>query len=124
MRSSWEMASRRSARRLSDEELRAIYDQSYVDQYDPDAVLRIRRLLPLFQLTGNETVADFACGNGVLLELIGPYVREYVGVDFSPQFVHAAELRRGARGIRNGTFYCADVVTFCAQQANRFDAAF
>jgi 2-polyprenyl-6-hydroxyphenyl methylase / 3-demethylubiquinone-9 3-methyltransferase len=118
------VASRRSARRLSDEELRAIYDQSYVDQYDPDAVLRIRRMLPLFQLTGNETVADFGCGNGVLLELIGPYVHEYVGVDFSPAFVRAAELRRDALGIRNGTFYCADLETFCAQQQNRFDAAF
>src|SRR5262245_33047601 len=66
-----------SAGRLSDEELLAIYDERYVDIYDPHAVQRIERLLPLFALTGREDVADFGCGNGVLLELIAPRVREY-----------------------------------------------
>jgi len=79
--------------RQTEEELHAIYDQSYVDEYDPHAVARMRRMLPFFDLSGDEVVADFACGNGVLLELISPRVREYVGVDFSEAFVRAAEPR-------------------------------
>src|SRR6202162_1645870 len=116
------MATGRQADRLSEEQLCAIYDQSYVDQYDPHALQRMRRMLPFFELSGHEIVADFGCGNGVLLELIGPRVREYVGVDFSEAFVREAERRRDARGIQNGTFHCADIVTFCAARPNQFDA--
>jgi SAM-dependent methyltransferase len=111
-------------RRQTDDELRAIYDQSYVDQYDPHAVQRMRRLLPFFDLSSADAVADFGCGNGVLLELVSPRVREYVGVDFSAEFVRAAERRRDALGIRNGTFHCGDIVSFCDDRPNRFDAAF
>jgi 2-polyprenyl-6-hydroxyphenyl methylase/3-demethylubiquinone-9 3-methyltransferase len=118
------MAIRRAAQRLSEEQLRAIYDQSYVDQYDPHAVQRMRRMLPFFELSGPEVVADFGCGNGVLAELIAPHVREYVGVDFSEEFVRAAERRRDALGIRNATFHCSDIVAFCVQHPGQFDAAF
>src|SRR6266850_3260200 len=107
-----------------EEALRAIYDQRYVDQYDPHAVPRIRRLLPLIELSGREVVADFACGNGVLLEILSPLVGRYVGVDFSEAFVHAAERRRDACHIRNGTFHCADIVSFCAAHPDEFDAGF
>jgi SAM-dependent methyltransferase len=120
----WNIASGRPAGRLSEDELRAIYDQRYVDQYDPHAVQRMRRMQPFFELSGREVVADFGCGNGVLLEVIGPRVREYIGVDFSEAFVRAAELRRGARGLQNGTFHCGDIVAFCARHPNRFDAGF
>jgi 2-polyprenyl-6-hydroxyphenyl methylase/3-demethylubiquinone-9 3-methyltransferase len=107
-----------------EEALRAIYDQRYVDQYDPHAVPRIRRLLPFLELTGRDVVADFACGNGVLLEVLSPLVGEYVGVDFSEAFVHAAERRRDAQHIKNGTFRCEDIVSFCAEHPNAFDAGF
>jgi SAM-dependent methyltransferase len=110
--------------RRSEDELRAIYDQQYVDQYDPHAVPRMRRLLPFFELSGHQVVADFGCGNGVLLELIAPHVRQYVGVDFSEAFVREAERRRDARGIQNGTFLCSDIGSFCAGHPNGFDAGF
>jgi SAM-dependent methyltransferase len=110
--------------RRSEEDLRAIYDQGYVDQYDAHAVQRMRRMVPFFELTGHEVVADFGCGNGVLLELVGSRVGEYVGVDFSEAFVRAAERRRDAQGIRNGTFHCGDIVAFCARHPNHFDAGF
>src|SRR4249920_212660 len=110
--------------RQSDEELRAIYDQSYVDQYDPHAVQRIRRMLPFFDLSAGDEVADFGCGNGVLLELVAPRVRAYVGIDFSEEFVRAAERRRAAGAVRNGSFHCGDIVSFCEAHPNRFDAAF
>src|SRR5258707_976922 len=84
----------------------------------------MRRMLPLFDLSRDDAVADFGCGNGVLLELVSPIVREYTGVDFSEEFVRAAERRRDALGIRNGTFHCGDIVSFCDEHPNRFDAAF
>jgi cyclopropane fatty-acyl-phospholipid synthase-like methyltransferase len=118
------IAGRRVSSPRSEEELRAIYDQGYVDHYDAHAVARIRRMLPFFELSGREIVADFGCGNGVLLELISPHVHEYVGIDFSEAFIRAAERRRDEHGIQNGTFHCADIVTFCAHHANHFDAAF
>jgi len=118
------MATRQAAQRLSEERLRAIYDQGYVDQYDPHAVQRMRRMLPFFELSGPEVVADFGCGNGVLAELIAPHVHEYVGVDFSEEFVRAAERRRDAQGIRNATFHCSDIVAFCARHPSQFDAGF
>src|SRR5262245_28337576 len=111
-------------RRLSDEELRAIYGPEYVSQYDPHALVRMRRLVPFLELSSDQTVADFGCGNGVLLELIGGRVHEYVGIDFSQAFIRAAEQRRDARGLRNGTFHCSEIVSFCAQHPNRFDAGF
>jgi 2-polyprenyl-6-hydroxyphenyl methylase / 3-demethylubiquinone-9 3-methyltransferase len=110
--------------RYTDDELRAIYDQRYVDQYDPHAVQRMRRMLPLLDLSPGDVVADFGCGNGVLLELIAPRVGEYIGVDFSDEFVRAAERRRDAAGVRNGTFHCGDLIAFCEANPNRFDAAF
>jgi SAM-dependent methyltransferase len=118
------MARRPSTHRLSDEELLAIYDQSYVDIYDPHAVRRIRRLLPLVTLPADARVADFGCGNGVLLELIAPRVREYVGVDFSEPFIRAAERRRDRLGLGNATFVCDDIVAFCSGHPAQFDAAF
>ena len=43
--------------RRSDEELRALYDQSTVDQYDPHAVQRMRRVLPFFELSSHDVAA-------------------------------------------------------------------
>lgn len=118
------MTFRKPIHRLSDEELRAIYNQHYVDIYDPHAIQRMRRMLPLFALSDDARVADFGCGNGVLLELIGSRVREYVGIDFSEPFVHAAERRRDGHGLTNGRFACADIAAFCEQHPNQFDAGF
>jgi cyclopropane fatty-acyl-phospholipid synthase-like methyltransferase len=112
------------ANRLSDDQLRSIYGQSYVDQYDPHAHQRMQRMLPYFDLSGQEVVADFGCGNGVLLELIASRVRDYVGVDFSEEFIRAAEQRRDDRAIGKGTFTRADLVEFAERHANYFDAAF
>src|ERR1700694_1517411 len=81
------MPTTRPMGRRAEDELRAIYDQRYVENYDPHAVQRIRRMLPLFELTGHQRVADFGCGNGILLELLSDRVAEYVGVDFSDAFV-------------------------------------
>src|SRR5260221_15547 len=50
------MAIGRAADRLSEEQLRANNDQDYVDEYDPHADQRTRRMLQLFGRTGLELV--------------------------------------------------------------------
>jgi len=110
--------------RRAEEELRAIYDERYVENYDPHAVQRIRRMLPLFELNGHQRVADFGCGNGVLSELIRDRVAEYVGVDFSDAFVREARRRKAEHRIRNARYHRGDIVAFCAEHQDRFDAAF
>jgi 2-polyprenyl-3-methyl-5-hydroxy-6-metoxy-1,4-benzoquinol methylase len=116
--------STRRANQLTEDELRAIYDQGYVDEYDPHAVQRIGRLVPLFGLSGTERVADFGCGNGTLLELVSDRVAQYHGVDFSDAFVHEARRRQAARGFRHATYHCGDIVAFCADHPEQFDVAF
>jgi len=110
--------------RQTDQALRAIYDERYVANYDPHAARRIERMVPLFELTGRPRVADFGCGNGVLLDFIHDRVAEYVGVDFSDAFVREARRRQAARGISNATYYHEDIVAFCAEHQDRFDVAF
>lgn len=118
------MTPSRQPDRLSERELRAIYDQRYVEQYDVHAVQRMLRMLPFFDLSEQDVVADFACGNGVLCDLIASRVRKYVGVDFSDAFIREAVGRRDARGITNAEFHCADIVAFCGEHPGELDAAF
>lgn len=110
--------------RLTDDELRAIYDEAYAEGYDPHAVPRIDRLLPMCALSPDMVVADFGCGNGVLGERIAHRVARYVGVDFSPSFVRVAERRAAAAGLTNVSFHLGDIPAFCADRPAAFDAAF
>lgn len=110
--------------RLSDDALRAIYDRAYAESYDPHAVPRMERLLPHVAVRPTDVVADFACGNGVLAEVIGGRVARYVGVDFSDAFIDVARARAAERGVTNAEFVCQDIVAFCAERPAAFDAAF
>lgn len=110
--------------RLTDDELRAIYDEAYAEGYDPHAVPRIDRLLPMCALAPTMAVADFGCGNGVLGERIANRVARYVGVDFSPAFIRVAERRAAAAGLTNVSFHLGDITAFCAGHPGAFDAAF
>jgi cyclopropane fatty-acyl-phospholipid synthase-like methyltransferase len=109
---------------LSDDELLAIYDQQYVDQYDPHAVARLERVLPYVHLRIEDVVADFGCGNGLLAHFVGPRVAQYIGVDFSDAFIRDAERRRRAADLANVEFHRADIIAFCEKTPGRFDAAF
>ena len=67
----------------SRQELRALYGPDYVNSYHQEERSRLARLLPLLDLGSESTVADFGCGNGLLLELIHDRIGAYHGVDFS-----------------------------------------
>jgi 2-polyprenyl-3-methyl-5-hydroxy-6-metoxy-1,4-benzoquinol methylase len=67
-------------------------------------------------------VADLACGNGLLLELIHERVAHYHGVDFSSEFIE--EARRERARIRNGEFHCQSIEDFCEEHPGQIDRAF
>jgi len=106
------------------DDLVSLYGEEYVSKFEvnqsPD---RLHRLLPLMDLTPQSIVADFACGNGMLMELVAPMVQKYVGVDFSQSFIEAANRKRDRLAIRNASFVCARIEDFCAEYPEYFDVS-
>jgi 2-polyprenyl-6-hydroxyphenyl methylase / 3-demethylubiquinone-9 3-methyltransferase len=109
------------SKRLSDEALRRFYGQTYVLHHMRRPLRRISRLLPFFDLSPAHSVADFACGSGMLAEVIHERVGRYVGVDFSEEFIAAA---RGRVGFPNVSFECSEIGAFCERNPESFDRAF
>jgi 2-polyprenyl-6-hydroxyphenyl methylase / 3-demethylubiquinone-9 3-methyltransferase len=105
------------------EESKRLHSGAYVEMYERKPISRIERLVPLLKLRGGELLADFACGNAMLLPLIHDRVKHYYGVDFSEDFIQAAQRRAAASGVRNCTFHCQDIVEFCSQHTGELDVA-
>lgn len=109
----------------SDSELLAMHGAEYVQWYKASATpRRLERLMPFFDLQPTHAVADFACGGGILMDMVAPAVASYVGVDFSAPFIQAAEERRLKLRIDNAAFKCASIEDFCAACPQTFDRAF
>ena len=100
-----------------------LHSGAYVDNYERKPISRLSRLVPLMQLSTDDELADFACGNAMLLPLVADRVRHYHGVDFSADFIQGAERRAASHGIRNASFHCADIVSFCNARPASFDVA-
>jgi 2-polyprenyl-3-methyl-5-hydroxy-6-metoxy-1,4-benzoquinol methylase len=109
---------------LTADELRALYNQEYVEKYDQRTDTRVSRLVAYFDLQPDQAVADFACGNGFLLDHIHGRVAEYQGVDFSEPFIISARNRAARLGISNAQFERAEIADFCARNPRRFHRAF
>lgn len=100
-----------------------LYGDQYVKRFEANQrIERLRRLVPLMDLCPSGTVADIACGSGLLVGLIAPLVKEYIGVDFSPHFIDAANRRRERLGIENASFCCTSIEDFCGRYPETFDA--
>jgi len=109
----------------SSEELKDFYAGEYVENYArTHTPIRIERLLKHVHLRRDDAVADFACGDGMLMPYVAPRVASYVGVDFSEEFIKKANERRQLLGIQNAEFHTADINAFCDGNQNRFDRAF
>ena len=100
-----------------------LHSGAYVEDYERKPLSRLERLVPLMHLGPQDLVADFACGNAMLLPLIHDRVAQYHGVDFSPDFIASARRRAEANLITNCNFYCEDIVSFCDQHRGMFDVA-
>jgi 2-polyprenyl-3-methyl-5-hydroxy-6-metoxy-1,4-benzoquinol methylase len=110
--------------RLSSEELKKFYEGEYVSAYEIKPLSRLLRLLPYFELAPADHVVDFACGNGMLLDLLHNKVASYTGIDFSEEFIASAKIRANQIGATSAEFICGDIVTFCNSHLGMFDKAF
>ena len=106
------------------EELLELHGEEYVESYGDHSMSRLSRLLPYIDFDSTYNVVDFACGNGMLMDLVAPLVNSYVGVDFSEPFIEAARVRQQQLKIENAEFACSDLIEFCREHPQQFDAAF
>lgn len=98
-----------------------LHSGDYVRVLADVPVSRLTRLLPMLQLNPNDQLVDFACGNGLLAKLVHDRVTAYHGVDFSPQLISEARKLSESIGLKNVSFYCQDIVSFCADRSNKYD---
>ena len=105
------------------EESKRLHSGEYVEMYERKPISRIQRLVPLMNLKGGESLADFACGNAMLLPLVASKVKHYYGIDFSEDFIKSAIRRAQAEKIKNCSFFCMDIVAFCEGHRECFDIA-
>lgn len=100
------------------------FGKDYVKNYEMHSYSRLRRLLPFICFDQKDVVCDFACGNGMLLDLIHSKVASYYGVDFSKDFIDAASLRAKRNNYSNCKFFCSEISDFCKSNPYRFTKAF
>ena len=105
-------------------ELKELHGERYVESYRHHSLLRLDRLEKYIAIDSSFSVADFACGNGLLLELIAPKVKSYIGVDFSEPFIRAAIEKKEQLSIINAEFVCSDINEFCQRHLTTFDVGF
>lgn len=101
----------------------ALHSGDYVERYNRKPLDRVRNLAALMKLPANASLADFACGNGMLAQVMGQRQGTYVGVDFSPEFIASARDWATRNRLDGCTFECADIVEFCGRHPSSFDAA-
>jgi 2-polyprenyl-3-methyl-5-hydroxy-6-metoxy-1,4-benzoquinol methylase len=105
--------------------LREIYENpAYVDAVAKTNPYRLERLMAGIQLSASDRVCDFGCGAALLLPWVGHRVAQYVGVDFSHEFIAAAERHAESLGAGNASFACEEIAAFCAERPASFDVAF
>lgn len=101
----------------------ALHSGDYVERYNAKPLDRVRSLAGRMKLAPGARLADFACGNGMLLHALGPREGSYDGVDFSPDFISSADAWAARAGCKDYRFHCADIIDFCARRPTQFDAA-
>jgi cyclopropane fatty-acyl-phospholipid synthase-like methyltransferase len=109
----------------SEQELREFYRDDYAEIFErSQSRRRVARLLPLMELSLADCVADLGCGSGLLVPFVAPRVREYLGVDFSEEFIRIANRKLEAAPAPNVRFVCARVQDVAEAHSGEFDIAF
>lgn len=107
------------------EELKRLHGQQYVDNYvAKQSPYRLERLLNYMNLNKSQDVADFACGNGIMMEVVAHCVKSYTGVDFSKEFIAAASRRKETLSITNADFVNSSIEDYCNANSGKFDVCF
>jgi SAM-dependent methyltransferase len=100
-----------------------LHSGDYVARYNAKPLDRVAALVPRMRLRGDEAIADFACGNGMLLHALGAHRGRYEGVDFSDDFIASANQWATSAGKTGYAFHCADIAEFCQRHPGAFDIA-
>ena len=98
-----------------------LHSGEYVERYAQKSLRRVRKLADLMTVPDGAELADFACGNGMLLQVLGSRKGTYHGVDFSADFICAAESWARSSHLKNWRFHCSDIVAFCEANPRRFE---
>lgn len=108
---------------VSEYESLSLHSGDYVERYNRKPLDRVRSLVQRMQVKDEEEVADFACGNGMLLQVLGNRTGGYVGIDFSRDFITSAINWAQSSNLHNYNFICEDILSFSAKNLERFDIA-
>ncbi len=104
--------------------LKKFYGQEYVDKFLVNqSPSRLERLTKYIDLRSDYCVADYACGSGMLMPYIAPKVNSYIGIDFSQEFIDAANNAKKSLNFKNAEFFCSEIKDFCARNIDKFDCA-
>lgn len=110
---------------LSKNQLKALHGKDYVESFETgQSGFRLERLIRSIDFSTGSEVIDVGCGNGMLLPLLADRVKRYTGVDFSEEFIKAAERKKKGLSISNADFVCADISQYCEEKRDSYDIAF
>lgn len=98
-----------------------LHSGEYVERYNLKTMDRIEALAKRMGVRDTDKVADFGCGNGMLLRALGSRTGSYDGVDFSADMIASANER--SKGLKNFEFHRQDIVSFCLDHPATFDVA-
>ena len=101
----------------------ALHSGEYVERYLAKPLDRVRALASRMNYGATSRIADFGCGNGMLLHALDRPYGAYHGIDFSPDFIAAAERWAADSGCANYRFHLGDIREFCASHRAEFDIA-
>ena len=101
----------------------SLHSGEYVKRYNKKSIDRVAALARRMNIDENDSVADFACGNGMLQEALGMRKGLYHGIDFSRDFITAAQKRAEGTGLTNYEYFCQDIVSFCKMRPGQYSVA-
>ncbi len=108
---------------LSDNQLRELYRDAYVQKYHQSDSGRLQHILQHIPISHKDEVADYACGNGLLVDALKTLPKSYWGIDFSSEFIQEAKRRFSSHPVKP-KFICQDIISFTSRHQNQFDWAF
>lgn len=105
--------------------LKNFYGREYVNRLEKNkGAIRRSHLIEQLDFPKYYNVADFGCGNGMLMDCLSNKVSSYSGVDFSEFFIDVARQRQKQRMVTNAEFFCDTIESFCSRNPDTFDAGF
>ncbi|QSX40440.1 class I SAM-dependent methyltransferase [Shewanella cyperi] len=106
---------------LSERQRKALHGADYVARFSRQSPARLSRLLDQIHIPSGARVVDFGCGDGAIIGSIKDRIGAYTGVDFSAEFIAAANHRKRELNASRLKFECAAITDFSQNHAQDFD---